>query len=523
LTQEGANIVVVGGGQAACSFVETLRILGNRLPIALISDESVWPYQRPPLSKDFLLSIADSSSLELQSEGFYAELGINANLSCRATAIDRDKREIHLKDGTTVAYRTLALMTGARARQLALPGADCSNIFKLRSIDDATAIRCAAAHGMRAVVIGGGYLGLEVAASFRVLGLDVTVVETSDRLLGRVASREIADTVRARHLEAGVVLYLSRKVVGIGRTEKRAHTVVLEDGTALPADIVVVAIGGIANDELARTAGLATRNGIVTDADGRTSDPAIFAAGDCAARTDPASTDLVRPQSVQNAILMGQRAARSICGVSQPPMEPPWFWSRQYDCSLQIVGFPQDGTSRKVESETDGSLVVKHFSDDGKLVCTESINAPRAIAESRRVLTQRYAALAFDGRGLTAADGLTKLPVVAKRNDLLRLCFATPGQASTWVEVPEGTTVKDAALTNGIPGVLGECGGSFACATCHVYVDHEWLAAVGAPGKVEKEMLRLAFDARSNSRLGCRLRVSRPLDGLVVTVPKRQI
>jgi 3-phenylpropionate/trans-cinnamate dioxygenase ferredoxin reductase subunit len=418
----------------------------------------------------------------------------------------------------------LLLATGARARKLPIPGMDFRNVFTLRGHADAVAIRHSALSGMRAAIVGGGFLGLEIAASFREQGLDVALIESGAHLLNRVASVEVADFLRCVHQERGVEIYVGRQAVEVTGRSDRAETVVLDDGSSIQADIVILAIGAKPNDELASAAGLPCEGGIVTDDGGRTCNPFIFAAGDCTARSDAAAGSLVRPQSVQNAIQMGRRAAFAATGAPLPVMAPPTFWSHQYDCKIRIIGYSVGARSRKVSLRSASAMVVSHLDEADRVLCVEAVNAGDALAAARHTLGEFYKATARQPARAPAQPEIDEETVAApgEADGLICVNFQLADGQLRSVRVPKGTNVKDAAKSNGVPGVIGECGGACACATCHVYSQDGWIDRVGAPGKMEVDMLQLALDRRPNSRLGCRIKMSAGLDGLTVMIPARQ-
>lgn len=329
------RIVIIGGGQAGASVAAKLRALGHRGPIALVGDEPVPPYQRPPLSKTYLLGEMGLERLFLRAPAFWAEQGVELHLGRPALAIDRAAREVRL-EGATLPYDALILATGAEPRRLpAAIGGDLPGVHAVRRLADIDALAPAMVAGRRLLVVGGGYIGLEAAAVARKLGLAVTLVEAAPRILGRVACPETAEFIRALHQRHGVEIL---EGVGLERLlgNDRLTGARLADGREIAADLAVVGIGVAPATGLAEAAGLAVSGGIVVDAYGRTSDPGVWAAGDCTVL--PYRGQQVRLESVQNAIDQAEAVAANILGAGAPYEPKPWFWSDQYDLKLQIAG-----------------------------------------------------------------------------------------------------------------------------------------------------------------------------------------
>ena len=332
-----ARIVVVGAGQAGAALVAKLRGLGHAGPLALVGAEPVLPYQRPPLSKAYLKGELARERLFLRPASFYAGAGIELLTATGVAAIDRPAREIVLSGGRRLGYDLLALTTGARPRRLpdAL-GGELDGVLLMRNLADADALAAAIAPGARALVVGGGYIGLEAAAVLREKGLEVTLIEQAPRILARVAAPATADYFRALHHSRGVEIREGAALARLTGAGGRVTGAELADGTRLAADLVLVGIGIDPETALAEAAGLGIENGIRVDAHGRTSDPAIFAAGDCA--SFPYAGGRVRLESVPNAIDQGEAVAAAMLGADAGYVARPWFWSDQYDIKLQIAG-----------------------------------------------------------------------------------------------------------------------------------------------------------------------------------------
>ncbi|CAL8981401.1 Rhodocoxin reductase [Rhodoplanes serenus] len=384
-------LVVVGASCAGVSLAMATRDLGSERPIVLVGDEPDLPYHRPPLSKAFLAGKAEESTLALRPESLLASLGIEIVAGTAVTVIDRTARRVITANGRRIAYDHLALTTGSRARTLAIAGT-ADNVLTLRTLADARRLRAAVATCREVVIVGGGFVGLEVAATLAAAGAAVTVVETEQRLLKRAVSPAVSDAVMRLHTRHGVGLRLGARVIAIDRAGDRARAVRLDDGSVLPCDLVVVGIGAVANDELAAAAGLPCRDGVLVDPEGRTTDPHIVAAGDCARHPSRfADGRLVRLESVQNATDQARAAAAVLHGLPQPYDKVPWFWSDQYDVKIQIAGLVDEpDTSVLRGNAEDGRFSVFHFRA-GRLIGAESLGRPGDHLFARRCLGEHLA------------------------------------------------------------------------------------------------------------------------------------
>jgi 3-phenylpropionate/trans-cinnamate dioxygenase ferredoxin reductase component len=376
------DVVVVGAGQAASALAAKLRSLGHKGAITLIGDETAPPYQRPPLSKGYLLGEMGEERLWLRSPEFYAENDITLRLGAAVTSIDRAARTVTVA-GAAVPYDELVLATGSIPRQLpasiggALPG-----VHVVRTLFDVNAKKHRFVPGARVVIVGGGYIGLEGAAVASKLGLDVTVIEAAPRILQRVAAPETSDYFRALHQAHGVKIM---EGVGLERILGEAHVTGarLADGRELPADFVILGIGIRPATDLAEAAGLTLDNGIATDSHGRTSDPHIWAAGDCA--SFPWKAGRLRLESVGNAIDQAEAVAANILGADAPYAAQPWFWSDQYDCKLQIAGL-NTGYDRIVTRAGEGEAVSFWYYHGDTLLAVDAMNDPRAYMVGKRLI-----------------------------------------------------------------------------------------------------------------------------------------
>jgi 3-phenylpropionate/trans-cinnamate dioxygenase ferredoxin reductase component len=341
-----ARIVIMGAGHAGGSAAAFLRQFGHEGPIVLIGDEAAIPYQRPPLSKAWLKGEADIEAVQLRPASWYAENNVALRTGTTVIAIDRDARTVLLSDDSTAAYDVLILATGSRARRLDIPGADLPGVLALRTFADAEALKAVLKPGARLAVVGGGYVGLEAAASARALGAEAVIIEREARCLARVACGPLSDFFQTLHRSHGVGLELNAAVSAFEDQNGVLAGVRLEDGRVIPCDIALVGVGGVANDELARAAGLPCENGVVVDHQARTGDPAIFAIGDVTYRPLPLYENRsFRLESVPNALEQARQAAAAITGRPAPAPETPWFWSDQYDVKLQIAGLPFEPTT----------------------------------------------------------------------------------------------------------------------------------------------------------------------------------
>lgn len=380
------KIVIVGAGQAGSECAIRLRALGFGGEVTLLGQEAYAPYQRPPLSKGFLAGELDVDRLLLRPETFYRDAGITLEVSAAIETIDPRRRTVRTRDGRAHGFSRLVLATGTRPRRLDLPGSDLAGIGYLRGITDVERLRPSIRPGSRLVIIGAGYVGLEVAAVAVKMGLAVTVLEAADRVLARVTSPLVSDFYARQHRAAGVDLRLGVRPVGFAGTGRVAG-VMLDDGSEIGCDTVVIGIGVVPNTELAAAAGLVVGDGILVDAAMRSSDPDIYAIGDCASAFNPFAGGRVRLESVPNALEQARIAAGVICGAPTTPPEPPWFWSDQFDLKLQTVGL---GSGRHDEIVLRGAPESRAFSvfylRQRELVGLDAVNSPAAFNVGKRLI-----------------------------------------------------------------------------------------------------------------------------------------
>jgi 3-phenylpropionate/trans-cinnamate dioxygenase ferredoxin reductase subunit len=393
---EGERIVIVGAGHAGGSVAAFLRQYGFAGPIVIVGDEPIPPYQRPPLSKAWLKGEADGESLQLRPPSFYDENDIALKLSARVARIDRAAKTVALTNGEAIPYDKLILATGRRARRIPMPGIDLHDVLELRTAADADRLKAALSspgpdeRPKRLAVIGGGYIGLEAAASARALGAAAVVIEKEPRVLARVACEILSTFFQDYHRAKGVVFELGAGVDAIEGQDGRAVGVRLSDGRLIAADAVLVGVGAVANDELASEAGLECENGVVVDLTAKTSDPSIYAIGDCSRRPLPHYERIGHLESVPNALEQAKQAAADIAGRPAPAHEVPWFWSDQYDLKLQIAGLPHDATQILIRGEpSSAKFAVFHLTVDNKLQAVEAINAAPEFMAGRQFIASR--------------------------------------------------------------------------------------------------------------------------------------
>lgn len=389
------RIVILGAGQAGVQLADSLRREGHDGEIILVGEEAEPPYQRPPLSKTFLMDTFDAARLPLRPDAFYTERQIDLRTGTRAVAIDRTARRVRLSDGETLGYDRLVLATGTRVRTLPIPGIDGDRVFPLRTLEHARAIKAALTGAAHVVVIGGGFIGLETASAARTMGKSVTVIEAMDRLMKRAVSAPVSSFFDGLHRDRGVDIVYQARVAGING-EGRFTEVELDDGRVFPADLVILGAGVIPNQEIAEEAGLACSNGVDVDDYAATSDPDIFAIGDVSFHPNALRGRRLRLESVQNATDQARALAKTLTGTPTPYTAVPWFWSDQYDVKLQMAGLAE-GFDTHVERRQPGAdgFSIFYFCG-GRLIAADSINAPADHMAVRRILAQAEPALTPD-------------------------------------------------------------------------------------------------------------------------------
>jgi 3-phenylpropionate/trans-cinnamate dioxygenase ferredoxin reductase subunit len=384
-----STILVIGGGQAGAQAVDTLRREGFKGRLVLIGDEDQLPYQRPPLSKKYLTGEMPQDRLLFRHRAFYDEHTVELKLGASATRIDCSARSVELSNGESLVYDKLLLCVGALARRLTCPGADLPGIHYLRKIEDASAIRQDLKAGARVVIVGGGYIGLETAATARELGCAVTVLEMADRVMNRVVASNVSEYFEHEHRTQGVKILCNSRVARLDGGA-RVESVVCADGSSHAADVLIVGVGAVANSQIAADAGLACDNGIVVDGNCRSSDPRIFAAGDCTNYFSNRFQARVRLESVDNAFEQSKAAALNMLERPCVYDRVPWFWSDQYDNKLLIVGLSQ-GHEQQV---TRGDPASRSFSvcylKGGELTAVEAINHSKDYMAARKLIPGHF-------------------------------------------------------------------------------------------------------------------------------------
>ncbi|KWI47387.1 pyridine nucleotide-disulfide oxidoreductase [Burkholderia pseudomultivorans] len=379
--------IIVGASHAAAQLAPSLRQEGWNGRVVVIGDEPHLPYHRPPLSKAYLLGEKRVDELLIRTADAYARLDIEFRLGERVASIDRTTKSITLESGEVLPYDKLALCTGTRVRTVALPGCELPGVHYLRGIADIDRIKAGVRPGARAVIVGGGYIGLETAAVLNRLGMQVSVLEMAPRVLARVTAPEVSSFFERVHREEGVDI---RTGVTVSHFEggERVAQVVCGDGTAIPADLVVIGVGVLPNVELAEQAQLAVDNGIVVDACARTTDPDIVAVGDCTRHPSP-YYGAIRLESVPNATEQAKSAAAALCGKDKPYRALPWFWSDQYDIKLQIAGLNHGYDQVVVRGRREaGRSFCVFYLKDGQLVAADCVNRPQEFMLSKRLIAE---------------------------------------------------------------------------------------------------------------------------------------
>ena len=378
------KILIIGAGHAGGSIAALLRQYGHEGEIVLAGEEAAPPYQRPPLSKAWLKGETDLDGLLLRPAEFYADGRIDLRLGAVAVDIDAVAKTVTFADGAVESYDILVLATGSTARKLSIPGAERPELIELRTLHDAERLKSVLKPGKRLAVVGGGYVGLEAAASARALGAEVVVIERMDRVLQRVASTALSIFFTQLHTGHGVQILADAEV-----TAFETDGVRLAGGAIVMADAILVGVGALACDALARKAGLTCENGVVVDERARTSDPSIFAIGDMTHRPIPAMGGRVmRLESVPNALEQAKQAASVITGRAPPAPEVPWFWSDQYDVKLQIAGLPMYADRQLTRGDpSSGKFAVFHLIGD-RIICVEAVNAAPEFMAGKQLIAQ---------------------------------------------------------------------------------------------------------------------------------------
>jgi len=384
-------IFIVGAGQAGVQIAESLRQEGFSGPLSLIGEEVHPPYHRPPLSKKWLAQPGTHTSLSIRGAEALVRRNIDLKLATRVVAIERVNHQLVLGDGTRLRYQKLALTTGSRPHNLPPPGCELTGVYTLRSIDDAlhigAAVKRCAEQRRTVAIIGGGFIGLEVAATARKLGAEVVVFEGLSRLMARIAAPIVSSAFERVHAAHGVELVFEAKVSGLQGADGAVKAVFTAEGKEYPVGCVVVGIGVSPDDVLAAASGLACERGVIVDDCARTSDPDVVAAGDCTARRTRAGA-LLRLESVQNAVEQGKSAAAALMGRARPFVAAPWFWSDQYDIKLQLVGLSHGYDEVVTRGDVEKPAFSAFYFRAGRLIAVDSLNRFQDHMSGRKLLDQ---------------------------------------------------------------------------------------------------------------------------------------
>lgn len=371
-----STVVIIGAGHAAGQVAASLRQDGHEGPIIMLGDEPVIPYQRPPLSKQYLSGEQGIERVYLRPQKFYDDKHIDVRTGVSVDRIDRTAKSVHTSAGDTIGYDHLIIATGSRARKLTIEGSTLGGIHYLRSVADVDAIRGEMAPGKKLVIVGGGYIGLEVASVAVVAGLEVHVIEMEARILQRVTTPDMSAYYHQLHTSRGVHIHVGTGVQGFSGSGGRV-TAVLAGNKSFPADLVIVGIGIIPNIEIAKEAGITCENGIIVDEHCRTNDPKIYAIGDCTNHPNPLLGRRLRLESVPNAMEQARVASANIRGDAKTYSAIPWFWSDQYELKLQMVGFSSDGNQQVLRGDKTANQFAVFYLKDGIVVAADAVNSPK--------------------------------------------------------------------------------------------------------------------------------------------------
>jgi 3-phenylpropionate/trans-cinnamate dioxygenase ferredoxin reductase component len=383
-----STVLIIGGGQAGAQAIDTLRREGFAGRIVLVSEEPELPYQRPPLSKKFLAGELAADRLPFRHQSFYDEHRIELKLGIRAIRLDPPARRVALSNGEEIGYDRLLLCLGAISRLLTCPGSELPGVHYLRGMSDVPGIREGLKPGARTVIIGGGYIGLEAAATARKMGCAVTVLEMADRVMNRVVASNVSEYFAHEHRSQGIKLICNTRVVRL-EGGARVERVVCADGSSHEADTLVVGVGAVANMQLAADAGLQCENGIVVDEYCRTTDPAIYAAGDCTYHPSLRFDMRVRLESVDNAFEQAKTAALNLLGRPTVHDRVPWFWSDQFDNKLLIVGLSQGHDQQITRGDPATRCFTVCYLKGGELQAVEAVNHPKDYMAARKLIAER--------------------------------------------------------------------------------------------------------------------------------------
>lgn len=388
MTTENQTCIIIGASHAGASLATAVRKEGWEGKILVLGDEKVAPYHRPPLSKALLNGEKTADQIDIFKQTVYDKANIEFQLGVTVSAIDANAKEITLDSGETLSYDKLALCTGARVRKLPIPGADLKGVHYLRTLADAEAIQAEIKEGNKAVIVGGGYIGLETAASLRKLGMEVTVLEMMNRVLERVTAPELSEYYTQLHESHGVKIITEAQAMEL-KGEGTVSQVVCNNDLTLDADMVIIGIGVIPNTEIAEAAGLECDNGVMVDEFATTNNADIVAAGDCTNHPNDLLGFRLRLESVPNATEQARTAAASICGNQKAYHSMPWFWSDQYDIKLQISGFNKGYDRVVLRGEPSSNSFVAWYLAGDKILAADCINASKEFMQAKKIIANK--------------------------------------------------------------------------------------------------------------------------------------
>lgn len=508
------KVVIVGASHGGVAAATQLRRSGFTGQITIIGAERHEPYHRPPISKSF-----DSASVRqpLLTAAAAAENGIELRVGSQVERIDRLGRRVLIEDGSWEDYDVLVLATGARPRSLACGGADLPGVLQIRTVDDGVALASMLKADSRVVIIGGGWIGLEVAAAARKFGAEVTILEQHSRILQRAGSAELARELERIHADQGVRIRTGTAVQEIrGGADGVGYEVHISEGQPLETDFVVVGIGAIPDTSLAKEAGLDCDLGILIDERCATSDPRIFALGDATQPREGRRLESIPSIAVQSSALTSR-----LLDLSSQVDEIPWFWSNQGDLRIQIAGLIRPQCVSSVHELNEDSLVVVHADEDGNFLALEALGAPEVFEAAQRMIGEGRKIDVLNPPAELLAPGKEQQRAGDGHESESRLCvqFVHAGGGQTSMDSTPGHSLMDIGVAAGVPWMIGECGGQVSCGTCRVYVDSPWLEQLDDVMPEEEDLLEFSGLSGPGIRLGCQIRLESHLDGIVVTEP----
>jgi len=386
-TEVGGRVLIIGAGHAGTEASFSLRKAGWKGEIILMNEEEGLPYQRPPLSKAYLMGELAGSKLDIKSADSFKNAGVDLRCSMRATEIDRDNRRVKFESGESVSYSKLILATGTRPRRLGLSDLEPKDVFYIRKKEDVDRLQLMQRRQQSVLFVGGGFIGLEAAASATKLGLKVTVMEAQDRLLKRVTSEPVSEFFLDLHRQSGVDVLLACELHTINRLS-HGYSATTKDGRQINFDFMVVGVGVVPNQELAEQSGLQCDNGILTNEFAETDDPDVYAIGDCCNAVSTVYRRRIRLESIPNATVQAKVVASSILGDRKPSQDIPWFWSDQYDVKLQTIGLVNEYDSLKIDGDPQVRKFAVNYYKGGELIAVDAVNYPKAFIAGKKSIAE---------------------------------------------------------------------------------------------------------------------------------------